>query len=103
MKYRSLLPILVLLAACAASACSGGGGGGSHTPPATPTPTATPTITGCTHSFGRAGSEVGRLAPRGGGGIVPDQLYVRYRTSAGTRGVQSIERTPSVERSVDLG
>src|SRR5947209_14813850 len=108
MTYRSLTSIFAVLSVCAVVACAGGGGGGSSAPPPpaatpTPTPSPTPAPSTCSSSSSTRIGEVGRrLAARAGGGIVPDQLYVRYRASA-ARSAQSVEKSVAAVRSVDLG
>ena len=94
------LAATVLLAGC------GGGGGTSAGPgaPSTPIPTATPTSAPSTCSSvasGPAGSA--RMPGRASGGVVPDRLYVSYRTSSTSRGPSSIDRAVSAVRGVDLG
>ena len=74
------------------------------TPTATPTPVSTATPVGsCLSSAHRMAASGGRLAPRSRGGIVPNQLYVRYAATARATDVQSIERSSAVVRSADLG
>jgi hypothetical protein len=82
-----------------------GAAGGIYSAPITaptPMPTATPATT-CFSSVARLPANGHRLAPRGRGGIVPNQLYVRYAATAGTSAVQSVERAFTVVRAADLG
>jgi subtilisin family serine protease len=89
-------PSLSVAAAMALASCSGGGSSTPAPPPPTPVPTATPAPTTCTSSDRRP-------ARASTSGVVPDQLYVTYRTSAGSRGVQSIDRIAGTVRSLELG
>ena len=68
----------------------------------TPVPTATPATT-CFSSVGRLPVKGQRLAPRGRGGVVPNQLYVRYAATAATGAIESIERASTVVRAAELG
>lgn len=121
MRTRYLAaPTFALLAAGLLAACGGGGGGSGTVAPATPTPSPTPVSVSCTSSVARQAAAASSLAGsgasfatasvpltrrpllRGGGGIVPDQLYVTYRPSAGARSVESAERSVAVVRAVDI-
>lgn len=72
---------------------------GAASPTPTPAPTSTP-IAACSSVRRSSGSR--RLANASGpAGVVPNQLYVTYRS--GGRAVQSAEQAASVVRSVDAG
>lgn len=94
---------LAWVALIALVACSGGGGGNSAPVPiVTPSPTANPSTDPCESIADRAAGR--HRAPRAHGGVVPDRVYVTYRSSAATRGTSSsIERSVGSTRSVDLG
>jgi thermitase len=97
--------ILVPAFACSALAVAACGGGGSSDPAPRPAVTPSPAAT-CSagSSFARSGAGAGRLASRAGstGGAVSNRLFVAYRPTATTSGMQSIERGVNVQRTVDL-
>ena len=102
-------PVLSLAATILLVSCGGGGSSAPSTPvnPATPIPTATPTqapTTCASVASLAAGSTTGRMPARAAsGGVVPNRLYVSYRTSSATRGASSIDRAVSSVRGMDLG
>ena len=72
------------------------------TPTASPTPTPSPSPSPTTNCASSSHTPAGvRRAPRASGGIVPNRLYVTYKT--GVRSVASVERSASVVRTTDLG
>jgi len=81
----------------------------SATPTATatatpsPAPTATPPVSQGTSCAATAAIARRPAARARSGDVVPNRLFVTYRSSAGSRGVQSAERSASVVRAVDLG
>ena len=99
MRFADRRLALTCAAVAALTAC-GGGGGGSTPPVVAPAPTPTPAASTCS-SVSSGGRRIAARAAAGG--VVPDRLFVTYRSAAGTRGAQSVERAANVMRAVDLG
>lgn len=99
-RRRFIGPSLVLGVSLVVAGCGGGGSSNPSPPVPTPTPTATPTPAGSTCTSGSSHGR--RPALRAQNGIVPNRLYVSYRSSTG-RGVQSIDQVAGVVRGIDLG